>query len=305
MAKTRKDFDLSTADGALAAWRDSRGGIQTEYNDPYASRIGSTIDNLQKNDTFEYNPGSDQSYQILRRQAVNDGRQSMRDTLGRAVGLTSGYNNSYAQVVGQQAYDEKMSKLEAMIPQLRQQAIDNWRADRADKFQQLSALQGESDRGYNRWYGGQQMLRDDANTLLNTWQNNRSFEYQRGRDEVADRQWQQNFDEQRRQFDTSLALDREKAAASAASAAAAAAKNSGSTKEWFEKLGFDSAAEASETFDEWASEGEAKFVQKMRMYGLEDVAQYLYEYYFPKKDGVGQLDAMGFPASILANRLRQ
>lgn len=50
----------------------------------------------------------------------------MQDTMGQAAALTGGYGNSYAQGVGQQAYQGYLQQLNDNVPQLQAQALQTY-----------------------------------------------------------------------------------------------------------------------------------------------------------------------------------
>ena len=71
---------------------------------------------------FSYDARNDPLYQSYKDQFVHQGKRAMEDTMGQAAGLTGGYGNTYAQSVGNQAYNEYLTKLNAEIPALAQSA---------------------------------------------------------------------------------------------------------------------------------------------------------------------------------------
>ena len=60
----------------------------------------------------------------------------MEDTLGKAAALTGGYASSYAQSAGQQAYNGYLQELAALVPELRQAALDYQKEAMAYKAEQ-------------------------------------------------------------------------------------------------------------------------------------------------------------------------
>ncbi|MBP5270790.1 MAG: hypothetical protein ILO42_07530 [Clostridia bacterium] len=194
MAKTRQDFDLKTAAGAIDAYKNATAGLQSEYTDPYAAEKASALGAVKNAPAFEYDPGKDLTYQIYQRQYAANAKQARDGTLARATALTGGYDNSYAQRAGQQAYDEQMSRLEAIIPQLRAQARSEYDADRAERYNYLNTILNLGESDFNRWLSQQNLSRQDAAELLALYQNNRALEYQKERDAVSDAQWQKTYD---------------------------------------------------------------------------------------------------------------
>lgn len=84
-----------------------------------ANDLLSQIDNRP---AFQYDAASDPLYQSYKDQYVHQGKRAMEDTMGQAAGLTGGYGSTYSQSVGNQAYNEYLTKLSAEIPALAQQA---------------------------------------------------------------------------------------------------------------------------------------------------------------------------------------
>ena len=78
---------------------------------------------------FSYDAANDPLYQSLKNQYVHQGRRAMEDTMGQSAWLTGGYGSSYSQSVGNQAYNEYLTQLNAQIPGLAQQARANWDAE--------------------------------------------------------------------------------------------------------------------------------------------------------------------------------
>lgn len=84
-----------------------------------ANDLLSQIDNRP---AFQYDAATDPLYQSYKDQYIHQGKRAMEDTMGQAAGLTGGYGSTYSQSVGNQAYNEYLTKLSAQIPVLAQQA---------------------------------------------------------------------------------------------------------------------------------------------------------------------------------------
>lgn len=84
-----------------------------------ANDLLSQIDNRP---AFQYDAATDPLYQSYKDQYVHQGKRAMEDTMGQAAGLTGGYGSTYSQSVGNQAYNEYLTKLSAQVPVLAQQA---------------------------------------------------------------------------------------------------------------------------------------------------------------------------------------
>jgi hypothetical protein len=104
------------------------------------------IENRKK---FEYDLNGDMLYQQYKDQYMNQGNMAMRDTIGQAAAMTGGYGNSYAQSVGQQAYQGYLQQLNDKIPELYQLALDQYNREGDEMYNRLSAYGNL----YNTEYG--------------------------------------------------------------------------------------------------------------------------------------------------------
>lgn len=98
---------------------------------------------IQNRPAFQYNVNNDALYQNLKDQYVHQGQRAMMDTMGQAAGLTGGYNSSYGQAVGNQAYNEHLLKLNEQIPALYDRARQAYDAEGQDLYNRYNlAAQG-------------------------------------------------------------------------------------------------------------------------------------------------------------------
>ena len=92
-----------------------------------------------------------------------NGQRAMQDTMGQAAALTGGYGNSYAQIAGQQQFNQYMEGLNDLVPQLENQAYQRY-ADEGDRLINNYNLLGAADDrdygrnmdDYNKWLQGEQ-----------------------------------------------------------------------------------------------------------------------------------------------------
>lgn len=109
-----------------------------------ANDLLSQIDNRP---AFQYDAASDPLYQSYKDQYVHQGKRAMEDTMGQAAGLTGGYGSTYSQSVGNQAYNEYITKASAQIPVLAQQARAAYDAEgqrMMDRYNMARAVAGEA-----------------------------------------------------------------------------------------------------------------------------------------------------------------
>lgn len=172
------------------------------YTSRYQPVLDSIMEQIQNPEAFKYEFNGDELFKNYADLYTQYGKQAMLDTMGQATGLTGGYGNSYAQNVGQQAYQQYLLPLYDKGMDLRNTAYQSYRDELGDLQNYYNMLQAAENADYGRY--------QDA---MNAWQT------------------QQNLDEQKRQYDADMAFKREQwehqLALEAAAAAAAAAQNPG------------------------------------------------------------------------------
>lgn len=110
-----------------------------------ANDLLSQIDNRP---AFQYDAAADPLYQSYKDQYVHQGKRAMEDTMGQAAGLTGGYGSTYSQSVGNQAYNEYLTKLSAQIPVLAQQARAAYDAEGQRMMDRYNLARGVADTTY-------------------------------------------------------------------------------------------------------------------------------------------------------------
>lgn len=127
--------------------RDNNNGNNNQYNGggnantPYIEQLNSLYDQIMNRKPFQYDLNGDLLYRQMADQYTQLGQQAMRDTMGQAAALTGGYGNSYAQQVGNQAYQQYLTYLNEQIPGLYDRAYNVWQneGDRLLERYQLAA----------------------------------------------------------------------------------------------------------------------------------------------------------------------
>lgn len=121
----KTDTGLTTSD----PWNQRMDELYAQLANLEPPRIGDF-----KGPTFNYDYRDDPSYQQYRQQYVRNGQLAMQDTMGQAAGLTGGYGSSYSQNVGQQAYQGYMNQLNAVVPELYQNAYNRYLNDYSNQY---------------------------------------------------------------------------------------------------------------------------------------------------------------------------
>ena len=101
------------------------GGGASTY-DPYLAQANALYEQLMNRGAFKWDMQADDVYRQYEDMYTNAGNLAMKDAMGTAAGLTGGYGNSYASLVGNQANQAYMTQLAAMIPELEDRAYQRW-----------------------------------------------------------------------------------------------------------------------------------------------------------------------------------
>ena len=166
---------------------------------PYVSKYQAQIDDYVNKIQNGYNPNEDATYLAYRDQYLRGGQRAMLDTMANAVALSGGYDNSYANSVGQQQYQNYVAALADKIPELAKAANDmynsrlsmfqnldqtdygRWSDERANNYNQLNTLLGMDNTAYGRWNDS----RTNLYNLLNAYNTQEDTNYGRWKDEYA------------------------------------------------------------------------------------------------------------------------
>lgn len=224
------DYQQSdTVQQAYALLQQQMGSKPGAYQSQYQNQIGALIDQITNRDKFSYDLNADALYQQYADQYMQKGKLAMMDTMGQAQAMTGGYGNSYAQSVGQQAYQGYLQQLNEVVPELYQMAYDRYNQEGQDLLNQYSLLANQDDTDYGRYRDGVsdyytqlQQAYDQYNTerdydygmwadgrdfAYGEYSDDRAYEYQAERDAVADEQWQKEYDEAVRQWNHANGID--------------------------------------------------------------------------------------------------
>ena len=179
----------------------------------------------ENRDKFSYDFNTDALYQQYKDKYIKQAKMASADVMGQAAAMNGGYGSSYAQTVGNQAYQASLGQLNDVIPQLYQLAYEKYNQEGQDLLNTISLLRGEREFAYGQHNDKYTKLADDRtywgnmyNSLYNrdytTYSSDRTFaqtnhnneetaKYNTYRDSVADQQWQDNFDLAKQQYEDS------------------------------------------------------------------------------------------------------
>jgi hypothetical protein len=160
------------------------------YESAYSTTIDELVNKAVNREAFSYDPATDQAYQAYAKEYGRLGDIAREDTLGDVANNTGGLVSSYATTAAAQAQNQYNQALTDKIPELMQAAYARYNDDFNNNLNMIGVLRGLDDAEYGRFAD----QRDYDRGVL---ESDRNYNYQIGRDAVADSQWQQQFDYQK------------------------------------------------------------------------------------------------------------
>ena len=178
----------------------------------YSDMLKDIYNQIMNREKFSYDLNGDALYQQYKDKYIQQGKMAMMDTMGQAQAMTGGYGNSYAQSVGQQAYQSSLQNLNDIVPELYQLALNQYNQEGQELYNQAALLGQQEDREYgihrdkvsDYWTNLNYMTEDaryKAQDAYSKWAdktsmdyenfwNTTNFNYQAGQD-ALDESWRQ------------------------------------------------------------------------------------------------------------------
>lgn len=160
-----------------------------QFNYARQADYNKALDNLLNRKDFKFDVNNDALYKQMKENYANLGKLAMQDTIGQASAMTGGYGNSYAQSVGQQAYNAYMQKATDAIPDLYQMALNRYSLEGDKLAQNLSALSSDRNTSYGEYQDTYNRAANERSYYGNEYNNLYNLAYQAYRDKVSDQQW--------------------------------------------------------------------------------------------------------------------
>ena len=184
MANFEYSEEKKRKDAALAQHNATKPGAFSFSGAADKDNIENQIKNYKK---FSYDINADALYQQYKDQYIQQGKLASMDTMGQAAAMTGGYGNSYAQNVGQQAYQGYLQQLNNKVPELYQLALNQYTQDKQDLYNQYALHQDKEKKEYteylnnfNNWLSEREYLANDvantAQTEYNQWLDSKEME---------------------------------------------------------------------------------------------------------------------------------
>ena len=118
----------------------------------WENQLNDTLNKLLNREEFSYDLNGDALYQQYKDQYMTQGKMAMMDTMGQAQAMTGGYGSSYAQSVGNQAYQGYLQQLNERVPELYQLALSQYNQEGQDLKDQASIYNNLVQQNKDEWY---------------------------------------------------------------------------------------------------------------------------------------------------------
>ena len=201
LRETLADYESKKPDGytpsqavqdAAQILKDYEAAKPGDYTSNYSDKIQGLLDDILNRKDFEYNFVGDPIYQQYRDKYIQQGKMAMKDTMADAAALSGGYGNSYAQTVGQQAYDRNLQNLNDIIPQLRDAAYQMYNDEQNRMVSDLDMLRGLDESDYGRYRDTVTDWYADLDRAIGRYNDLYNQDYGQYRDTVQD--WKDDLD---------------------------------------------------------------------------------------------------------------
>ena len=165
---------VNQANALLQQHQSSKPGA---YQSQWQDEIDDYLNRIENRDPFSYDFNSDALYQQYKDNYIQQGQMAMMDTMGQAAAMTGGYGNSYAQSVGQQAYNQQLNQLNDIMPELYQMAYNRYSDEGQRLMDMYNMYMGQESQDYSRYQTDLGNWYTDLEYLTNRYENERVQDY--------------------------------------------------------------------------------------------------------------------------------
>lgn len=149
------------------------------YTGAYDEEVRRLTEQILGRESFSYDPAEDELYKRQRDEYAYLGRRAMNDARGAAAGLSGGYDNSFAEAAGQQAYQNTLAQMADSLPELYQLALSAYETEGSRLSDALKTLTDADNTAYQRY-------RDD----VSDYESALKYYYQKLKDEQEQENWE-------------------------------------------------------------------------------------------------------------------
>lgn len=259
-----------------------------KYTSKYQGTIDNLIDSILNREEFNVDDVYNSDlYENYRQRYMQQGQKAMRDTIGQASQMTGGYGSTYAQAVGQQAYDNYMSQLGDKTLDIYDRVYNQYLQEGQELYNQLGMINNQDSIDYGRYRDTVNDYYNDLNYYAGRYDSSygqdfgeyqsdlaaqqwaEEYAYQKTQDAIAQQNWQTQFDYQKEQDALQYALQQQQLALSYAKSRSGGGSSGGSSKKTTEQS--KQTQKAVQQFNLGARAYEIQEARKLKEQGAEDV----------------------------------
>ena len=220
-----------------------------KYTSKYQGTIDNLIDSILNREEFNVDDVYNSDlYENYRQRYMQQGQKAMRDTIGQASQMTGGYGSTYAQAVGQQAYDNYMSQLGDKTLDIYDRVYNQYLQEGQELYNQLGMINNQDSIDYGRYRDTVNDYYNDLNYYAGRYDSSygqdfgeyqsdlaaqqwaEEYAYQKTQDALAQQNWQTQFDYQKEQDALQYALQQQELALAYAKSRSGGGSSGGSSK---------------------------------------------------------------------------
>lgn len=178
----KESYDVKSARAALKTHIANK---PVEYTSKWQTQLDDLMKSIMNRDDFSYDLNGDALYQQYKDKYIQQGKLAMGDAIGQASAMTGGYGNSYAQSVGQQAYQGQLDNLNDIVPQLYQMALDKYNMEGQELYNQYGMVADRDNTDYGRYRDTVSDWYTNRDYLAGRYDSERDYDYSKyvdGRD---------------------------------------------------------------------------------------------------------------------------
>ena len=259
-----------------------------KYTSKYQGTIDNLIDSILNREEFNVDDVYNSDlYENYRQRYMQQGQKAMRDTIGQASQMTGGYGSTYAQAVGQQAYDNYMSQLGDKTLDIYDRVYNQYLQEGQELYNQLGMINNQDSIDYGRYRDTVNDYYNDLNYYAGRYDSSygqdfgeyqsdlaaqqwaEEYAYQKTQDALAQQNWQTQFDYQKEQDALQYALQQQELALAYAKSRSGGGSSGGSSKKTTEQS--KQTQKAVQQFNLGARAYEIQEARKLKEQGAEDV----------------------------------
>lgn len=162
------------------------------YQSGYSEKLNALYDKIMNREPHQYDMNADVVYQQLKDRYIQQGLMASQDTMGQAAALTGGYGNTYAQAVGQQAYQQYLQGLNDKIPELAQMDLNRYQMEGDRLADQYAMMMQQENQDYARYQDAQNAWLSERDYLAGRYDAERGYDYGKWQDQQSVGLQQQN-----------------------------------------------------------------------------------------------------------------